>query len=168
MDYFAGCGKIYRGLWYTSGTIPQPLDWPELPVDYQAVFSNCIRYADPSVGDYLSGIIVRLQVHHARLREAVTPTSRRRRRIVDKHALIVYFFCLGELYTLSSNLFRFARGEAGFEERVMNLDDFRTAYNILDIDATAFSIDDEMNLWSFTKRKIEEMGGNISADERTA
>ncbi|OOF32803.1 hypothetical protein [Salinivibrio costicola] len=51
---------------------------PKLPENYKEIFSRCIALAEPEVAGYLSYVLMRLQVHHARvvdLNESFQPES---------------------------------------------------------------------------------------------
>lgn len=61
MEYFTRCASIYETLWASEAAAPVAFTPPDLPAGYREVFSNCIRHADPTVGSYLSDILVRLQ-----------------------------------------------------------------------------------------------------------
>ena len=126
------------------------------------MFSNCIRHADPEVGAYLSNILVRLQVHEARLRDAIGDSTSGIERVADKYSLLAYLLRVGEIYVLTGNLFAFARGEEVFRAKTLTWDDFRSAYSILDLEIDDFFIDEAMNLMAFTKRWLERTNGSSS------
>lgn len=155
MEYCTQSARILEVMWEGSEANASVPQLPSLPQDYREVFSNCIRHADPDVGSYLSKILIRLQVHEARLRDAVGESARNTERVLDRHSLLVYLLRLGELYVLVGNLFGFARGEDIFSVKSFAWDDFRSAYSILDLEVDDFFIDDSMNLMAFTKRWIE-------------
>lgn len=156
MDYFLSSARIFGTFWESSGTANSILPHhPVLPPDYREVFSNCIRHADPAVGTYLSNILVRLQVHDARLRDMVSQADNGQAVDVDRHTLISYLYRLGELYAQIGQLFGFARGEEAFSARKLEWENFRNAYGIFDIDTDDIFIDEHMNLKEFTKRAIE-------------
>jgi hypothetical protein len=155
MEYCADSAHILQALWEPSASRSDKLACPDIPQDYRDVFSNCIRHANPSVGTYLSTILVRLQVHDARLRDAIAETARKHERVVDRHTLIAYLLRLGELKVLLSKLFGFARGEENFEIKPMTWEDFRSAYLGLDLEIDDFFIDENMNLQAFTTRWLK-------------
>ena len=157
MEYCSRCARIYDEMWNSNAPTAATVEVPTPPKDYREVFSNCIRHADPVVGDYLSNILVQLQVHHARLLDSVASSTRGHDRVVDRHTLIVYVFRLGELYSLMGNLFGFARGEEAFRSKRLTWDDFRSAYSILDFEIEELHIDELMNLEAFTKRRLERI-----------
>lgn len=157
MEYCSRCARIYDAIWNSTVPTMAPVEVPVPPNDYREVFSNCIRHADPAVGSCLSNILVQLQVHEARLLDAVVLSTREHDRGVDRHTLIVYVFRLGELYSLIGNLFGFARGEEAFRSKSLTWDDLRSAYSILDFDIEEMHIDDVMNLEAFTKRRLERI-----------
>ena len=157
MEYCRRCARIYRALWDKNAVTPQPFEQPDLPIGYREVFSDCIRHADPAVGSYLSDILVLLQVHDARLRDAVAQTNEGFRRAVDEHSLIVYVFRLGEIYALMGNIFGFARGDEVFEEKKLTWENLQNAYSILNFEIDDIFIDERMNLQAFTKRRLERI-----------
>lgn len=154
MEYCSRSATIYIELWNLNGQMPAHIEYPSLPPDYREVFSNCVRHADSGVGSYLSGILVRLQVHDARLRDVVSQINEASDP-VDRHTLIAYMYRLGELYALIGNLFGFARGEQPFEDRNLSWEDFRNAYGVLDIDIEDIFISEVMNLQAFTMRALK-------------
>jgi hypothetical protein len=156
MEYCSRSAVILRGMWdqsHVKGVAPQ---LPSLPTDYREVFSNCIRHADPDVGSYLSNILVRLQVHEARLRDAIDDISDEGDHVLDRHSLLAYLLRLAELYVLAGNLFGFARGEELFRTKTLTWEEFRSAYSILKLEIDDFFIDDSMNLMAFTKRWLDQ------------
>lgn len=163
MEYCSRCSMIYGTLWSANGHAPTPIERPHLPSDYREVFSNCIRHADPEVGSYLSNILVRLQVHDARLRDVIAQSQASTTQAVDRHTLLAYLYRLGELYALIGKLFGFARGEEAFAAKPLAWEDFRNAYGVLDLVTEDIYIDDKMNLQAFTKRAIAREAGDPGA-----
>ena len=156
MEYCSRSARIYQSLWEPDGRKPEPLEHPTLPHNYREVFSDCMRHADPTVGSYLSNILVRLQVHDARLRD-VTDATPSHDRGVDKHTLLAYVLRLGEIYALIGNLFGFAREEEDFRDKSLTWEDLRNAYRILNFEIDDLFITDSMNLQAFTKRWLERI-----------
>jgi len=72
-----------------AATKAAPKEAPTPPEEYRSVFSECIRHARPDVGAALTRILVRMQVHDARLRDAAANGG------VDMHTLIAYLYRLG-------------------------------------------------------------------------
>lgn len=163
MEYCSRCSGIYGALWDTDGHASTPIKYPYLPSDYREVFGNCIRYADPDVGTFLSDILVQLQIHEARLRDIVTQSDAAPADVVDRFALIAYIYRLGELYALVGKLFGFARGEEAFKVNPLVWEDFRNAYGILDLDIGDIHIDENMNLRAFTERAVMRESGQVNA-----
>ncbi len=163
MEYFSRSAHVYEVLWKTNGHAPAPLNHPDLPEGYREVFSNCIRHADPPVGSYLSNILVHLQVHDARLRDAVAQSTNDDGQATDKYSLIAYLYRLGELYALIGNLFGYARNEEEFQSRNLSWEDFRSAYGVLDLEIDDIFIDDNMNLQAFTQRSLARAGPSLDA-----
>ena len=156
MDYFSQSARVLGGLWEANGrSHATPLNHPDLPANCREVFSNCIRHSDPKVGSYLSNILVRLQIHDSRLRDATRQhQAEARGSVADRHAILAYIYRLGELYALAGKLFSFARGEEDFDSTRLNWEDFRSAFAILDIELEDIVIDDKMNLQAFTERRL--------------
>jgi hypothetical protein len=122
--YFKECSVILRKQWAEGGM--QRVDktlLPGVPEAYKPVFQDCIRHAEPAVGEYLSELLTRLQVHEARLRDLATPTV-----VVGRENLIYYFYRLGELQAMVNHIFDFARNEANFDASALSRDDFENAY----------------------------------------
>jgi hypothetical protein len=157
MEYFSRCAQIYEAIWNSTVPTTAPVEVPAPPNDYREVFSNCIRHGDPAVGSYLSNILVQLQVHEARLLDAVAPSTREHDPGVDRYALIGYVFRLGELYSLMGNLFGFARGEKEFRSKSLTWDDLRSAYKNLNFEIEEMYIDEVVNLEAFTKRRLDRI-----------
>jgi hypothetical protein len=162
MEYCSQSANIYTRLWNSNGGTTEALEHPNLPQDYREVFGNCIRHADPAVGSYLSTILVRLQVHEARLRDIVAESALSNERLVDRYSLVSYLYRLGELYALLGELFGFARGEQLFRAKVLNWEAFRNAYSILGIDVEEIVINERMNLQEFTTRALKHAEGAAS------
>lgn len=155
MGYCSRSARVLEVLWAANGHPPAtPIGAPDFPAGYREVFSNCIRHADSQVGSYLSTILVQLQVHDARLRNAVADGTGAHGHGTDRYSLIAYFYRLGELYVLLGNFFGFARGEEPFESKNLKWEDFRSAYNLLDLEFEDIFIDDNMNLQAFTQRRL--------------
>lgn len=152
--YFKSSAAIYIQAWESRQGQRLEMETPKLSEHYKEVFQQCIRYAEPDVGDYLSKILVKLQVHNSRLRDFVDTSQYGTHFSLDKHNLIVYMYRLGELHALVGKLFAFARNEEDFDSTPLNWEDFHNAYGNLDLWTEEFHIDDTMNLEGFTKRAI--------------
>lgn len=133
---------------------------PNPPDNYKEIFQQCIRYAEPDVGDYLSKILVLLQIHNSRMKDYVENFEKADRVDPVQHNLLTYLYRLGELQALVSNLFGFARNQESFNDRHLEWEDFRNAYGNLDIWVETFRIDETMNLEDFTKRAILRDGNS--------
>lgn len=155
MEYYSRSARIFTALWESNGATNAVLDHPDLPQDYREVFSNCIRHAEPTVGTYLSKILVILQVHDARLREIVNHSGGDQHRVVNRVTLISYLYRLGELQALANQLFDFARGEEDFNATNLSWEDFRNAYGNLHFVIDDIVFGDDMNLRAFTLRRLE-------------
>ncbi len=154
IPYFKASTRVFRRSWETDEQGLADVATPALPETYKAIFADCIRYASPEVGDYLSNILVRLQVHDARLRGILHRDEEIDVHLVGKHNLLTYLYRLAELQALIGLLFDFARGESDFKIRQLEWEDFRNAYGNLNIWLDDFVIDEKMNLKAFTERQI--------------
>jgi hypothetical protein len=153
-QYCERCAVVLRKLWEDNGTAPSDVECPELPINHKENFSNCITYADPEVGDYLSNILILLQVHEARLRGAVTPSLRMRRRITIRENLVVYAYRLAEIQALVDNLFAFARSEEPYQSKNLAWEDFHKSYSTLGFGLGNLYVNESMNLEAFTKLQL--------------
>ncbi|MDD5385321.1 MAG: hypothetical protein PHG89_10635 [Gallionella sp.] len=158
VSYFKASASCFRLGWSSSTAGDTSLEIPELPREYKSVFEECIRHAEPQVGDYLTRILVWLQVHDARMRSYVAQHVDNNYINPDRYNLITYFYRLGELQALVNKLFEFARNMGKFDSSPLNWEDFRNAYGNLDIWVDDIRIDDQMNLEDFTKRAIARNG----------
>lgn len=155
MGYCAACARVFEALWQAEGQRRVPMPYVSPPEGHQEVFSNCIRHATPEVGAYLVRILVLLQVHDARFRDAVRLEPGGNERVIDRHTLLAYVLRLGELYALLGGLFGFARSEESFKSKELTWDELQSAYRIMDLEIEDLYIDDKMNLEAFTMRWLE-------------
>ena len=153
-SYFKGSAKFYKSCWASDFGIPPNFVLPDLPKEYKKVFADCIRYANPLIGDYLSRILVKLQIHDARMRNYVDQHTNGDYLNLDKYNLITYFYKIGELHALIGKLFGFARNMNEFDSSPLNWEDFRNAYANLDIELDEIVMNHD-NLEAFTMRKVD-------------
>lgn len=148
--YFDSCASLLQNAWSATEEERLELDELKLPESYKEVFSNCIRYAEPDVGNYLSKILVKLQVNHSRLTSLKDEHS-----ASNKTNLISYLYSLGELQSMINKLFEFARSMEEFDSSPLEWEDFRNSFPILFTSYQDFSIGEDMSLEAFTKRAIQ-------------
>lgn len=134
---------------------PLEADFPNLSEEYKETFSRCIADAEPDVGDYLAYILMRLQVHHSRLRELNNSFSAGNRSVLVRENIKSYIYRLAELQALVNRLFGYARGLESFGGSYLDWDDYSNAYSNLDIFPE--DIDD---LEGFTRRAIARSKSN--------
>lgn len=149
-DYFSACASLLEEAWRLGGEDRSKLVVPELPESYKEVFGNCIRYSESDVGDYLTNILVNLQINHSRLKAFSDRLS-----ASDKINIITYVYRLGELQALVNRLFPYARNMQKFDAGHLEWEDFRNAYSNFFTFYEDFSVDEKNNLVSLTLRKIE-------------
>ena len=153
-SYFKSSAQIFISGWESTRGNKPGLSAPNLPDGYKQVFSECIKHADPRVGDYLSKILSELQVHDARLKEFVNQMSNRNCDSMDKYNLISYFYSLAELQALVNKLFDFARRETNFDGSLLKWEDFATALGNMDIKYEDITADEKMSLEPFIRGAI--------------
>lgn len=150
--YFKLSATILIRAWETDRNNRLDIESPSLPENYKQVFGQCIKFAEPDVGDYLSKILVRLQVHDARLMELISQYGGANHP--NRHTIISYLYRLGELQAFMNKLFPFARNEEEFDSSRLQWEDFRNAFGNLDVWYQDYRIDENMNLEDFTRRAI--------------
>ena len=157
--YFKSSSAVLRCFWEEMDSQdgkyigPSPKDFDELPGLYKEVFSRCIEFAEPEVGDQLSFILVRLQVFHSRmdsLKSSLGSTTNQ----LSPHELITYLFGLAQLQALINQLFPFARGQELFDGEPLTWEDYQNAYANLDL-----WLSDYEGLEDFTKQRIAKGSG---------
>lgn len=153
ISYFRASARVFITGWESSTDGSRRFNIPELPQEYKPVFGDCIRHAEPHVGDYLARILMLLQIHDARMR-GFEQHEGNSYRANDRRNLITLLYRLGELQALTNKFFDFARNMEEFDSSPLAWEDFRSAYCGLDIRIEDISVDDKMNLEAFTKRAI--------------
>ena len=133
------------------------------PDGYREVFSNCIRHASPEVGAYLVRILVLMQLHDARLHDAIQREPGGDERVIDRYTLLAYVLRLGELYALLGGLFGFARSEESFTSKELTWDELQSAYRVMGLEIDDLYIDKNMNLEAFSRRWLARMKNDSSS-----
>jgi hypothetical protein len=146
--YFKACGAALTQVW--DGGTPVIVA-PTPPNSHREAFKECIRHATPEIGEQLTAILVKLQVHEARLQEVVE-----KRRAADKYSVLSYLFSLAEMKVRVDKLFDFARGEALFDQSPMVWANFKNAYSVLDLDVEHYEISAENSLQALTQRLLKK------------
>lgn len=90
-------------------------DVPELPNNYREIFSRCISLAEPEVAQYLSYILMRLQVHHAKMNDLAKSFQPESTMMVISGNIKSYLYRLAELQALVGRIFDYARGIQKFD-----------------------------------------------------
>ncbi|OBU44647.1 hypothetical protein AYY27_15720 [Photobacterium damselae] len=152
--YFEESSKFVNEAWERakdkSDHCKTPLkekDCPKLPDGYQQVFKDCISEASPEVAEHLAYILVRLQIHHSRMKSLVKSFSADSHTIQAPSNLMAQVFALAELQGLVNQLFKFSRGTAPFDNKPLSVDNFYSCYDNWGVD-----IDENDNLKDFTER----------------
>lgn len=134
----------------SDGSITAP---PNPPVDYKEVFRDCIKYADPQVASYIAGILVRLQIHEARMVQLHASYQDDSDISPKKLNLIYYFYRIGELNALVGKNFDYARGMVEFDSSRLSWDELNNSYGILNIWLDEIRVD-EINLEDISKTRL--------------
>lgn len=151
--YFEKSSKLMVEAWSrakdNSDWCKTPLnsECPELPSSYRQVFKDCISEAYPEVADHFAYILVRLQIHHSRMKSLVRDFSEDNNTVQIPYSLMTQVFALAELQALINQLFEFSRGMGSFDNKPLSEDDFYTCYRLWSIE-----IDKNIELKSFTER----------------
>lgn len=156
VGYFRLSAQSLMPLWNRHAVENSDRAPPSLPTDYRETFANCIRHANPDVGNYLSKVLAQLQVHDSRMTHALVGKKNGIRQVTTNEAIIVYAYCVGELQVLVDRLFDFARNEGDFDDSRLTWDEFQNAYRTLGIQIDKLFVNDRMNLEGFTKRALSK------------
>ena len=154
-DYFSISANLLVSAWQVNRASSPTLTVPVLPHGFQSVFADCIRHAEPDVGEYLAKILARVQIHDSRMRSCVDALSSPDDASPVRYNLIAYIFRLGELQAMVDKLFDFARNMGEFDQTPLEWSDFQNSFSTLNIQSQDFAIDNDFNLEGFTRRRIE-------------
>lgn len=158
--YFEQSAKVLKDSWSLDRTKKIDCEAPKPPKGYKTVFKECIRFAEPQVGEFLAQILVWLQVHDARLRGHVEQQGDRRYVNPSKLNILTYLVRLGELQAMVNKLFPYARSMGEFDGSPLGWKDYYTAYRQLNITIEKFRVSETSNLEADTMRHIEKQNGD--------
>jgi hypothetical protein len=150
--YFSASANFLSAVWVSGSTGASA---PAQVGTYRSVFLDCIRHSTPEVGEYLSEILVQLQVHESRLDEL----SHDRSLASDRHTLVSYMLGLGKLKVLVDRQYDFARGRQAFDALPATLEDFQNAYRILNLHQGDYVVSENFSLQSVTVRYVARTYG---------
>ena len=153
-SYFKASSRVLHRAWESDVHGLESTVKPKLPEAYKNIFAESIKYASPEVGEYLSNILVRLQIHDSRIDGMLNRDDMVTVQYVSKQSLLANLYRLGELQALVSLLFDFARGESEFQVRKLCWDDFKNAYANLTLWPEQYFLNESMNLKAFTERQL--------------
>lgn len=154
VTYFKESAAVFKLGWEAQAGIRPGFASPTLLQGYRDVFIKCIQHAEPEVGEYLSRILMQMQIHDARLREYIRKENDESQFAPQKHNLITYFYQVAKLQALVGKLFNFARGLEPFDSNDLEWEDFRNAFLNLNVWAEDIEMDYVGTLAEFTKRAI--------------
>lgn len=153
--YFKSSAELYVSVYklteqnHDTSRPAQVFKPPASPEHYREIFSRCISLANSDVANYLSNILVQIQIHSARLSSLLEEIKPNRKSIVTNKNIVAYLYKLGELQALTAKVFDFARGLESFKKSNLTWKDFENAYRNLGI-----QIDEIEGLETITKRRI--------------
>lgn len=136
----------------SDGSVTAP---PNPPVDYKEVFRDCIKYADPPVASYIAGILVRLQIHEARMVQLYASHQKDSDISPNKLNLIYYFYRISELNAFVGKNFDYARGLAEFDSSRLSWDELNNSYGVLNIWLDEIRVDG-VNLEGISKKRLSK------------
>ena len=119
---------------------------PELPKDYPLTFKECINQASSEIGEELSYIIARLQIHHSRM-ESLRVQFNNSDMSYAQHNISEYIFRLAELQILINRLFDYSRSTSELKNTLLTFEEYCSCYRLWDID-----IKEKEDLKYFTER----------------
>lgn len=160
-SYFSASAAVLQDLWEAipGQAITTPIPTP--PLEFKEVSRDCIRHADPEVGEYLARILKCLQIHVSRLTAHIDQQSAQTCTGPDQRNLISCIYRLGELQAMVNRLFPFARSQSPLDTGDLVWEDFMNAYANLKFWVEDIRIDDTNTLELFTLRALER-GNSMS------
>tara|TARA_R110001599_G_scaffold144698_3_gene326467 strand:+ start:3794 stop:4495 length:702 start_codon:yes stop_codon:yes gene_type:complete len=164
VSYFKASARLLEEAWEKLDSmqnhVREPLisPVPNLPTQYKEVFARAIEHAEPDVGKYLAYILMRLQIHHARIKELHDAFGPGGNLIIVPANIMSYLYGLAELLALVNRLYGFARNMEPFNDKALSWDDYGNAYANLDIYPEEYD-----DLVGFTRRTLAKR----AAAERT-
>ena len=153
-SYFKESARVLKACWNEYPRAPEDLHVPSLPIGYEKIFGDCIKHADPTVGDYLSKVLCWLQVHDARIKAYVATYDEDSGEITVKQSIISYLYRLAQLQAWVNKLFPFARNMGDLDDTPLEWSDYENAYGNLDIWPREFQYDGERTLVDFTQDRL--------------
>jgi hypothetical protein len=154
-EYLKESAEIYVSGWEAARGDALKVTAPIPPAGYKEVFRDCIRHAEPDVGEYLSQLLKWLQIHAARLSGYLDQQADDTWSNPDKHNVIVYLYRVGELQAMVNRLFPFSRGLEDLNSGPLVWDELKNAFGNLDLWVEEYRIDDHNNLEAYTMRALE-------------
>lgn len=152
--YFKVSAKVLTACWDEYPKAPVGLHAPTLPTGYEKIFGDCIRHADPRVGEYLSRILRWLQVHDARTKSFVATYDEGSGEMTVPESIITYLYRLAQLQAWVNKLFPFARSLQEFDDTPLVWPDYANAYGNLDVWPEQITYGAERTLVDFTQDRL--------------
>lgn len=148
--------KVYQYLATDEDRMLYTIPIPVPPEGYKEVFRECIKLAEPDLANYLSQIVMLMQVHEARLVDHIKSASLSKgdRPLLLAENTVFHMLELAELMRLVNNLFDYSRGERAFGLSSVSASEFNQAYFSLGVHVQDFD-----KLSEITARAIERNKG---------
>lgn len=128
---------------------PLEASFPSLPDGHREVFRDCIRFAEPEIGDFLARILERLQIHHSRMRGLDEDFRPDGTMVIIPQNVISYLDGIAEIQALINSNFNYARGRDNFDCSPLEWENYRNALSLGGI-----QIGDYDDLQGFIERHI--------------
>lgn len=167
--YLKSCATALDSAWHAAiarrsadGTSdPAVATPPTLPESHREVFAQCIRFAEPEVGDFLATTLAKLQVLNSRL-SGLLPNTDPDRRIMVIHgtdAVLTYLHSLAILQMRINRLYPFARNEEPLDIGPATWDEAENAYRNLELRPGEYECPRVGTLEAFSQRWVQRQHG---------
>jgi hypothetical protein len=153
--YFRSCAQVLIEAWprviehenYRRGALVSLV--PDTPNDYKEIFRDCIRHAEPEVGERLALILSKMQIHRARITGYADMFKPDSDLMPTLGNALNYFYDLAELQALVSKLFPYAREKEEFGSALPKVLDIEGAYQNF-----GMFEEDYTGLLDYTRRRL--------------
>jgi hypothetical protein len=107
---------------------------PKLPNSHRTIFRDCIHSGEPEIGDYLSEILVTLQVHNSRMKCVKDGFKSPREFMKSPEVFMSNIFVLGKLHARVTGLFDFGRNQKDLNYLPLTVSQIHNSYKNLGLD----------------------------------
>ncbi len=106
---------------------------PLLPEGYREIFRECIKAAEPKVGDRLSYILMLLQIHHSRMTGLAEEFTDNEKLIIPRN-IVNYVYGIAKIQALINKTYEYARGTGPFDDGLLVWEDFQSVLWLADVE----------------------------------